>query len=290
MYFPDLELYRVNKNFNWRNFFVSTILGVMMFLLFCPLFAKEGAKRESFTFVQICDTQLGHGGYQHDIISFGLAVKQINILNPDFVVICGDLVNEGSKRTFADFNRIKKKLLVPCYCAAGNRDVGINPTQASLHQYRKLIGEDYYSFEHKGYAFVIVNTQLWKSPLKAESKKHDLWFKNSLRLASKKKSPIFMVGHYPLYLKNPDEKESGRNLPLKKRKKLLSLMKKRGVIAYLTGHTHKLIVNDYEGIQLVTGETTSKNKDGRPLGFRIWHVSPELIKHEFIPLKYKNVK
>ncbi len=284
----------MKKNFSCRNFFVSTVVGIVVVLLFCPVLAKQSSQTKGFTFVQICDTQLGCGGYQHDIKSFRQAVKQINILKPDFVVICGDLVDEEDDdeqlQLFADFNKIKKELLVPCYCAVGNNDIGYIPTRATLQRYRKFIGEDYYSFEHKGYTFVIVNTQLWKSPLKGESKKHDRWFKRSLQGASKKRRPIFLVGHYPLYLKSSDEKEGKNNLPLKKRKKLLSLMKKRGVVAYLTGHIHKLIVNDYEGIQLVTGETTSKNRDERPLGFRLWYVSPTLINHRFVPLEHKNVK
>jgi 3',5'-cyclic AMP phosphodiesterase CpdA len=250
----------------------------------------DGLKAETFTFVQVCDTQLGVGGYQHDVESFGLAVKQINFLKPDFVVICGDLVSQPDDQSFTDFNRIKNELVVPCYCVVGNHDVGNKPTYASLERYRKVIGKDYYSFEHKGYTFVMVNTQLWKAPLKNELKKHDLWFEQTLAAASKKKSPIFLVGHYPLYLRSPKEKEKYYNLPRKRRNKLLTLLKQNGVVAVLTGHVHTIIVNDYKGIQLVTGETTSKNLYGRPLGFRFWHVSPTLIKHEFIPLIYKDAK
>ena len=46
-----------------------------------------------FSFAQMCDTQLGMGGYEHDVKTFGLAVTQINKMKPDFVVICGDLVS-----------------------------------------------------------------------------------------------------------------------------------------------------------------------------------------------------
>jgi len=176
MYSPDLEFYRMKKEFNCRNFFVGTVVGIIVVVLSCPVSEKQSSETKCFTFVQICDTQLGYGGYQHDIKSFRQTVKQINLLKPDFVVICGDLVNEEDEQlqSFADFNKIKKELLVPCYCAVGNNDIGNVPTEATLQQYRKCIGEDYYSFEHKGYMFVIVNTQLWKSPLKSELKKHDL--------------------------------------------------------------------------------------------------------------------
>ena len=69
------------------------------------------------------------------------------------------------------------------------------------------------------------------------------------------------------------------------RTKLLKLYKDHGVIAVLAGHTHRSIINEYEGIQLVTGETTSKSKPA--LGFRLWDVKEKSVKHKFIPLEVK---
>jgi len=252
----------------------------------CVPIPRKFPEKQTFIFAQLCDTQLGFGGYEHDMKSFRQAVKQINALNPDFVVICGDLVNTPNEQSFADFNKIKEKFSVPCYCVCGNHDVGNKPTPESLQYYRKWIGEDYYSFEHKGYVFVFVNTQLWKAPVKGESEKHNSWFAATLKAAANKHARVFVVGHYPLFVKKPDEAEKYMNLPLAKRKELLNLFEKRGVVAMLGGHTHRLIINNYKGIQLVSAETTSKNFDKRPLGFRIWRVvDPRPFKHDFVSLE-----
>ena len=82
--------------------------------------AEENPETKPFTFVQLCDTQLGFGGYEHDIDSFRQAVKQINALEPkpDFVVICGDLVNKRDDKSFTDFKTIKDKLTIPWYCVS----------------------------------------------------------------------------------------------------------------------------------------------------------------------------
>ena len=61
------------------------------------------------------------------------------------------------------------------------------------------------------------------------------------------------------------------------------------VIAYLSSHTHKLEINKYENIQLVSGETTSKNFDSRPFGFRLWQVSSDTIIHHFVSLQVSNI-
>ena len=239
-----------------------------------------------FSFAQMCDTQLGMGGYEHDVKTFGLAVTQINKMKPDFVVICGDLVSKVNDKSWADFNRIKAGFKIPCHCAAGNHDVGNKPTAESLQAYREKIGKDYYTVEHKGYTFVIANTQLWKAPLKGESEKHDKWFKGVLAAAKKKVSPVVVVVHYPLFVKTPNEKENYYNIPSAKRKELLKLCKENGVVAFLAGHTHKLVVNEYKGIQLVNGETTSKNFDNRPMGFRWWDVAAKgKMVHRYVVLE-----
>ena len=244
------------------------------------------ARKEHFSFVQMCDTQLGIGGYEHDVRTFNLAVKQINAMEPDFVVICGDLVNKADKTSFANFNEIRGKFTLPCYCAPGNHDVGNEPTLESLKRYRETIGEDYYAVEHQGYTLVIANTQLWKAPVDGESERHDAWFRETLEAAKAKASPVLVVVHYPLFVKDPEEPENYYNLPLEKRQEILGLCEANGVVAFLAGHTHKQITNDYRGIQLVNGETTSKNFDQRPMGFRLWRVDREAgFRHEFVPLE-----
>ena len=274
----------------YRTALLVSIIFILLSVWRAQIFAEKSSETKQFTFVQLCDTQLGFGGYEHDVESFKQAVKQINTLKPDFVVICGDLVDGSDDKSFADFNKIKAGFNLPCHCAPGNHDVG-KPTHISLKRYRNVIGKDYYSFKHKGYTFVITNTQLWKGQLKDESEKHNAWVRDTLQKAKQDRSSVFIVGHYPLYLKTPEEEEQYYNLPFKTRQELLTLYKQSGVVAVLAGHTHRTIINNYKGIQLVNGEVTSANFDSRPLGFRLWSVvSPASIKHEFIPLKLKEAK
>ncbi len=48
---------------------------------------SQGSATESFTFVQVCDPQLGWGyGYDNDVNSLKEAVSHINGLQPDLVV------------------------------------------------------------------------------------------------------------------------------------------------------------------------------------------------------------
>ena len=94
---------------------------------------------------------------------------------------------------------------------------------------------------------MVVNTQLWKSHVKGESEKHDAWFKRELKLSSEETKGVFVIGHYPLYLKETDEKDGYFTLPIEKRKELLTLFEEHGVVAMLAGHTHRTIVMITEG-------------------------------------------
>ncbi len=250
------------------------------------------SKREQkpFSFVQLCDTQLGMGGYEHDMKTFNQAVKQINELDTDFVIICGDLVHNANDTSYSDFKDIVNDLRIPYYLTSGNHDVGNIPNDTTLSYYRKVIGDDYYNFQHKEHSFVVTNTQLWKVDVEDESEKHNNWFETTLESQHSQELPIFVIGHYPLYTESPEEEEHYYNIPIGRRKRILELFKKNNVIAYLSGHTHKLVVNNYENIQLVSGETTSKNFDNRPFGFRRWQVLSDTIKHDFVSLQESAIK
>lgn len=262
------------------------------YLIYALIVANVSCLKKScapFTFVQICDTQLGMGGYEHDIKTFKQAVKQINKINPDFAVICGDLVHNATDSSYADFKNILNGFKIPCYLAPGNHDVGNIPTDSTLAYYRNTIGKDYYTFQNKNVNFVVVNTQLWKVNVANESQKHHQWFKKTMDSIGELETPVFGIGHYPIFLKTPVEKEAYFNLPEAIREDILTTLKKNNVKAYLSGHTHETLINHFENIQLVSGETTSKNFDKRPLGFRLWKVASDSITNKFVPLQlYEN--
>ena len=256
---------------------------ILCLFLTC-IFTCQKSRNKALIFAQLCDTQLGMGGYTHDLKSFQQAVKQINNLNPDFVAICGDLVNDASDSSYRDFKSIKEEFKVPCYLVSGNHDVGNIPDNKSLSYYRDIIGKDYYNFKYFNSNFIVTNTQLWKTNIPNETEKHHNWFTTTLDSLGKMNQKIFVIGHYPLFIESPDEKEDYSNIPNPKREKILDCLVRNKVKAYLSGHKHELLINKYKDILLLSGESTSKNFDKRPLGFRLWKIYKDSFAHEFIPL------
>ena len=211
------------------------------------------------------------------------SVNEFLVKNKNYIetiVFTGDVFSVPSKqkweRLFDKFGSREMVLVAP-----GNHDVGNTPNDSTLSYYRETIGKDYYKFKNKGYSFIVTNSQLWKANVENESEKHDNWFKKTLRDKSVSDNPVFVIGHYPLYIETLEEKEAYYNIPLTKRKEILNLFKQNNVKAYLTGHTHETVINNYENIQLISGSSTSKNFDKSPLGFRVWKVRLDTITHHF---------
>lgn len=172
----------------------SMILRLRNILLFISLFiliiscGKNVEK--AFSFVQLCDPQLGMGGYEHDLATFEQAVIQINELHPDFVIICGDLVHSPNDSSNVDFKNIMKEFSIPCHLASGNHDVRKIPTAQTLDYYRNTIGEDYYYFKIKRHSFIVTNTQFWKCDVENESEKHHKWFEHVLKRKKVNDTPL----------------------------------------------------------------------------------------------------
>jgi hypothetical protein len=94
---------------------------------------------DTFYVVQITDTHLPTHRYWYqsgaetdtsEIEDLRAMVDDINLMNPDFVIHTGDLVNEGeledfmARRYFTKAQRVLKELRVPLLMVPGNHDVG----------------------------------------------------------------------------------------------------------------------------------------------------------------------
>ena len=97
------------------------------------------AEPDDFYFVQITDTHLPTHKYYYqsgadtdtsEMVDLRAVIDDINIIDPAFVLLTGDVINEGEledfldKRYFTRTKRILGELDVPVYLTAGNHDVG----------------------------------------------------------------------------------------------------------------------------------------------------------------------
>ena len=115
-------------------------------------------------------------GFDPETDRFQKAVDTANSIQPAFVAICGDMVNDpADEAQVAELRRVGGGLSpnIPLYRVSGNHDSSeddhITPTAESLARYRELFGEDIYSFVEGGVKFIVINSTVLHSPREVQA-------------------------------------------------------------------------------------------------------------------------
>jgi len=220
------------------------------------------------------DPQFGFGpggkdAYKRDLARFERLIATINRMNPDIVVLGGDMTHVANQVT-RDWPRLLKLFKVPVLATPGNHDLGIPMLGRRLERYRSVFGYDYKSIKVGKWRFISGNTMYWhKTEEVEEKKKYEEWIAAELAKAKAAGEPVILCGHIPPFVSNVNEKDCYENHPMAGRAARLKMYLDNGVRYFLSGHTHRLIVRAYKGLTILNPETTSRNFDELPYGFRL---------------------
>lgn len=99
------------------------------------------------------------GGHRTQI--FSQAIKKLDLLQPEFVVSVGDLIEGSRKREvlqqeWKEFDGFVKKLSMPFFYVAGNHDVG-NPDSDRF--WAEKLGRRHYQFVYRDVLFLVLNSE-----------------------------------------------------------------------------------------------------------------------------------
>lgn len=260
---------------------------ILFFLVSVSAFAQNKNLKEPWFFIQITDPQFGmfdnNTNFEKETVLYEKAVAKINILNPDFVVITGDFVNDpNSASQIKEFKRISAKINsnIPVYYTPGNHDIGQTPDKTSIKKYKKNYGSDKFSFQHKGSSFIGYNSGFIKAKLAEPEQQQYKWLAKKIK-KSEKAQHIILFSHYPFFNQTVDEPTAYSNIDLESRKKYLDLFNNNKVEAVFSGHYHNNSLTNYGEIQLVTTSALGKPLGKAPSGIRIIKIYRDRIEHEY---------
>eukprot|EP01116_Phalansterium_solitarium_P001739 TRINITY_DN11554_c0_g1_i1.p1 TRINITY_DN11554_c0_g1~~TRINITY_DN11554_c0_g1_i1.p1 ORF type:complete len:334 (-),score=74.89 TRINITY_DN11554_c0_g1_i1:372-1316(-) len=243
--------------------------------------SDEGTWRGDFMFAQLADTQLGFIDLESGGVTWGTelrlidqCVKFLNVARPEYVIVCGDLINAVPPSLGIDppslyhdqvaaFKAAVNMLdpSIPLVCVCGNHDVGNSPTLESIASYHSNFGDDYFSFWTRGVFNIVVNTSLYHDPSSAPAY-HDeqqAWLDAQLAEASSAVH-TFVFGHHPWFVRDIDEDDVYLYMPKAHRMPFLEKVKTAGVRALFAGHHHRNSIVKWGDIELITTAAV-----GRPL-------------------------
>lgn len=267
---------------------------IFVLFLFAVTVWNSDAQKKNYTspyfIIQVTDPQFGmyneNKSFEKETELFEKAVREINRLNPDFVVITGDLVNDKNNRSqVEEFKRIKSQIKpeIPVYLSPGNHDIGMPATQDDIAKYNSDYGSDRFSFRHKKSLFIGINSVIIKGDTPESEKKQFEWLKKELS-KGKKAEHIILFTHYPFFINSADEKESYSNISIKKREVYISLFNEQKVGAVFAGHLHNN-GNALTGtMEMITTSSVGKPLGKAPSGMRVIKIYPDRIESSYYGL------
>ena len=246
------------------------------------------------------------------------AIKHVNSMDPDFVVMGGDLIadalgqSEETANSFYDlYLSLTKKIKSPVYHALGNHEeFGIYSRSGISRDhelyghkmYEERVGERFYAFEENGWRFYVLDPveDTWDRQYigYVDSVQLD-WIKKDLENVDPEK-PIVITTHIPLLtsfaqIRGGAQAQNSRGLVVENSREVLWAFNKHNLKLVLQGHLHIVESAYINDITFITGGAVSAQwwdgpKEGMEEGYVLLKVKGEEIDWEYIDYGWEVIK
>ena len=260
----------------------------VLFLIVLTIIAFEGCKRQAvdsqdtkpgFTFAFITDIHLQPERYA--VEGFRAAIDSVNTVNPDFVITGGDLIMDALGQTWERsdslydlYSEVAKDFEMPVHNTLGNHEIyGIyeksgadrNHPEFGEKMFEQRLGKSYYSFDHKGWHFMVLNS-VDEAPggnayIGSIDSVQVEWIKQDLKQVDAE-TPIVISTHIPFatvfhnVVSDPFY-QNAPNIVVKNTPDILKLFENHNLKLVLQGHMHILEEIVVNGVTFVTGGAVS---------------------------------
>lgn len=187
---------------------------------------------------------------------FQMAIDHVNQLKPDFVLTGGDLVFDAMRGNqprcdtlFSLYKNMTKGFRMPVYHCLGNHDLFAiydeSPEKEGHPDYKygmfeRYLGKTYYSFNHKGWHFIVLNSLDVTADKKYRGYFHQeqlSWLKQDLEMVDKS-TPIVLVSHIPMINSRTQVTGGSGNSNVENAFEVFKMTEKYNLKLILQGHIH----------------------------------------------------
>ena len=241
---------------NKRIFILVLLIGLLSF--------GGQAQSVSFRFAHLTDLHFSPNNPNptEDLLR---SVAQINATeNIDFVLVTGDITEEGDRACLEKVKSCLDLLKVKYYVALGNHETKWSDSGCTA--FGEVFGYERFEFEHKGFLFLGFNS----GPLMRMAYGHVVpqdirWMTETMEKAGKDK-PVMLVTHYPMKDGDVDNWYE-----------VTDAVRPYNVRMFIGGHYHSNRNQRYDGIPGILMRSNLRDKDGKQ-GYGVYEVTEDSIK------------
>lgn len=236
---------------------------LIIILIACLLPLGVQAQHGKFRFAQLTDIHFSPNNPNptEDLLR---SVAQINATDSiDFVLVTGDLTEEGDRATMERVKSCLDLLKAKYYVALGNHETKWSDSGCTA--FGEIFGSERFEFEHKGFLFLGFNS----GPLMRMAYGHVVpqdirWMTEEMDKAGKDK-PVILVTHYPLMDGDVDNWYD-----------VTDAIRPYNIRLMIGGHYHSNRNLRYDGIPGILMRSNLRDKDAKP-GYGIYEVTDDSI-------------
>ena len=245
-----------------RRLFISALLVCLL-----PFMAQ--AQQIAFRFAQLTDIHLSPSNPNptEDLLR---SIAQINATDSiDFVLVTGDITEEGDRATMEKVKSCLDLLKVKYYVALGNHETKWSDSVCTA--FGEIFGGERFDFEHKGFLFLGFNS----GPLMRMAYGHVVpqdirWMTERMNQYNtgdpQQNKPVILVTHYPMIEGDVDNWYE-----------VTDAVRPYNIRLFIGGHYHRNRDLRYDGIPGVLMRSNLRDKDGKP-GYGIYEITKDSIR------------
>ena len=245
-----------------RRLFISALLVCLL-----PFMAQ--AQQIAFRFAQLTDIHLSPSNPNptEDLLR---SIAQINATDSiDFVLVTGDITEEGDRATMEKVKSCLDLLKVKYYVALGNHETKWSDSGCTA--FGEIFGGERLDFEHKGFLFLGFNS----GPLMRMAYGHVVpqdirWMTERMNQYNtgdpQQNKPVILVTHYPMIEGDVDNWYE-----------VTDAVRPYNIRLFIGGHYHRNRDLRYDGIPGVLMRSNLRDKDGKP-GYGIYEITKDSIR------------
>lgn len=182
----------------------------------------------------------------------------------EFVVVTGDLTENGDLASIQAIKNALDQLNVPYYAASGNHET--TWSESGVMDFSRVFGDSRFAFTHNDLYFIGFNSGPVIRMADGHVAPQDItWLKHNLdSVSAAGNTPIFVFTHYPL-----------RNGDVDNWYDVTDVLRQHNVQCIMGGHYHRNLHFDCDGISDVLNRSNMRDKDGNN-GYAIIQVTDSI--------------